>query len=112
MFNSRRLSIILLSYNRTEFHTSEWYNGDHACLILGDYPLFFYLTEWPDFTHLSDNGDHACLKEGDYSLFFYPTGWVDFTHQSDKWWAHMFNIRRLSNILLSYWMTGVHPSEW
>ena len=60
MFNSRRLSIILLSLGMTEFtHLSD--NGEHACLIVGDYPLFFYLSEWLNFTHLSDNGEHACL---------------------------------------------------
>jgi hypothetical protein len=46
-------------YNMTEFHPSEWYNGDHACLILGDYPLFLYPTGWLDFIHPSDNGEHT-----------------------------------------------------
>ena len=70
MFNSRILSIILYLTEWLDF-THLSDNGDHVCLIAGDYPLFFYLTEWLDFTHLSDNGDHVCLIVGDYPLFFY-----------------------------------------
>jgi hypothetical protein len=66
-------NLLLLNIHDHHYHSDD--NGEHVCLLVGDYPLFFYLSEWLNFTHLRDNGDHVCLIVGDYPLFFYLTEW-------------------------------------